>query len=163
MSNRANDYAVWAYRGENNVAILCTRKEANDWWNGNSQPLHCFVRGPGGKGRTQVKNNKVKGWGVYTMFWRFCLIPDGPPLFWHVTWFRWMDATRTMQKGKRYFGTIEAALEFHSSVMATLRKGGVPDGTSEEEKSIAGEVVQPGFVDDDDEGEPKDSADWWKE
>ena len=64
MSNRANDYAVWAYRGENNVAILCTRKEANDWWNGNSQPLHCFVRGPGGKGRTQVKNNKVKGWGV---------------------------------------------------------------------------------------------------
>jgi hypothetical protein len=47
--------------------------------------------------------------------------------------------------------------------MATLRKGGVPDGTSEEEQSIAGEVVQPGFVDDDDEGEPKDSADWWKE
>ena len=152
MSSRANDYAVWAYRGENNVAILCTRKEANDWWN----PW------PGGK-RTQVKNNKVKGWGVYTMFWRFCLIPDGPPLFWHVGWFRWMDATQTMQRGKRYFGTIEAALEFHSSVMATLRKGGVPDGTSEEEKSVAGEVVQPGFVDDDDEGEPKDSADWWKE
>ena len=71
MSSRANDYAVWAYRSENNVAVLCTRKEANDWWNG-----------PGGKGRTQVKNNKVKGWGVYTMFWRFCLIPDGPPLFW---------------------------------------------------------------------------------
>ena len=30
MSSRANDYAVWAYRSENDVAILCTRKEAND-------------------------------------------------------------------------------------------------------------------------------------
>jgi hypothetical protein len=60
---------------------------------------------------------------------------------------------------KRYFGTIELALEFHAAVMAIIRKCEVPDGTTQE----TDEVVQPGFLYDDDEGEAWDAADWWKE
>jgi hypothetical protein len=146
MGCPSNDNAVWAYLGPDNVAILCSREKANEWWNSKNS-------------RTQIKNNRVKGWGVSTVFWRFCLIPDGPPLFWQVGWFRWMEATRAMQIGKRYFGTIELALEFHAAVMAIIRKCEVPDGTTQE----TDEVVQPGFVYDDDEGEAWDAADWWKE
>jgi hypothetical protein len=140
MGNPSNDNAVWAYLGPDNVAILCSREKANEWWNSKDS-------------RTQIKKDMVGEWGVYTIFWRFSLIPDGPALFWQVRWFRWMEATRSKQKGKRYFGTIELALEFHAAVMAIIRKGGVPDGTS----------PGSGFVDDEDEGEARDAADWWKE
>ncbi len=87
MGCPSNDNAVWAYLGPDNVAILCSREKANEWWNSKNS-------------RTQIKNNRVKGWGVSTVFWRFCLIPDGPPLFWQVGWFSWMEATRAMQSGK---------------------------------------------------------------
>jgi hypothetical protein len=73
MGNPANDNAVWTYLGPDNVAILCSRKKANEWWDSKDVK------------RARIKNNKVKGWEIDTRFWRFSLIPDGPPLFWQVS------------------------------------------------------------------------------
>ena len=65
----------------------------------------------------------------------------------------------TSRRGERHFGTIEAALEFHASIVAILRKGAVPEGTSPE----SGFVYDDDEDEDDDECEAKDTADWWKE
>jgi hypothetical protein len=32
MGCRENDYAVWAILGQDDVPVLCTRKEANEWF-----------------------------------------------------------------------------------------------------------------------------------
>jgi hypothetical protein len=144
MGHPGNDNAVWAYLDATNTVILCTRKEANAWWYSEE-----------GK-RAQIKYDEIDGWDVDTRFWRFSLFPDGPPLFWRVSWFTGNIVTGYWSGG-RHFGTMEAGLEFHAGVMATIRNGGVPEATIHEDGL---EEYESGWSNDPEES---DSAYWWKE
>src|SRR5260221_13217011 len=76
MGNRALTYATWAYLGEDDVPVLCTRKKANEWaWSKE------------GLQRSQINHNRIPGWTIRTSFLRYSLAPDGPPLFWNVSCF----------------------------------------------------------------------------
>jgi hypothetical protein len=107
--HRGNDYAVCAYLNEESVPVLCTRKEANEWAES------------GGYARSQIKVDIIKGSGIETRFHRFSLAPDGPPLFWRVCWWSKAEPSECV---KRWFGTKEAALEFHAVIAdAVATKG----------------------------------------
>ncbi len=144
MGNPANDNAVWAYLDATKTVILCTRKEANAWWN--SEEVK----------RAQIKYDEINGWKIDTRFWRFSLAPDGPPLFWRVGWWTGNIVTG-YRSGERHFGTMKAALEFHAGIMATIRKGGVTDSTIQEDSEG---LDESGWSDDPEESDP---ADWWKD
>jgi hypothetical protein len=138
MTNPALDYAIWSILNEDNVPILCSRKEANAWWN--REYVSC-----------NIQSGRIDGWGIETAFRRYSLAPDGPPLFFRVCFWKWIETSCTMAQGERFFGTM-AAIHFHAELVA---KGG------EDLMSLADH--QDGEDRDDDDGEPRDAANWWKD
>jgi hypothetical protein len=143
MGCRENDYAVWAILGQDDVPVLCTRKEANEWfWSKDRK-------------RSQIKSDHVDGWCIYTSFSRMSLEPDGPPLFWRVGW--WTETKAPpFRSGERAFATKEAALEFHASLAAMLRA----HGDSALKLLELMNQTEERYPEDDEEG--REGADWWK-
>lgn len=142
MGFRENDYAVWAILGQDDVPVLCTRKEANKWfWSKDYR-------------RSQIKSDHVEKWCIYTSFQRMSREPDGPPLFWLVGWF---SETDPFTSGELLFGTKEAALEFQRTLVAMIRAHGE---SALELLELVNQTVQDDFGDDD---EDKEGTDWWKE
>jgi hypothetical protein len=138
MGNRALSYATWAYLGENDVPVLCSRKKANEWaWNKEGQQ------------RSRIKRDRTVGWTILTRFQRYSLAPDGPPLFWKVCCFK---ENGKLGMAEKFLGTKELALEFHAGLVATIRD----DAPLLSEGDFLELLCQP----DDDEG--FDGADWWK-
>lgn len=135
MGYRGNDYAVWAILGHDDVPVLCTRKEANKWfWSKDYR-------------RSQIKDDHVDRWCIYTSFSRLSNELDGPPMFWRAGCFA---ETGPYMGIARHFSTKEATLEFHATLAAMLRAHG-------DDALKLSELVDQ--VNDED----PDEADWWKE
>jgi hypothetical protein len=133
MTNPALDYAIWSYLNEDNVPILCSREEANAWWEREYDSC-------------QIQSGRIDGWGIETTFRRYSLAPDGPPMFFRVCWWKWIEASRTMAQGERFFGTMEAAIHFHAELVAE-----------------GNDLMSLADHQDGEDGEPRDAANWWKE
>jgi hypothetical protein len=65
------------------------------------------------------------GWRIFTTFNWFSLAPDGPPLFWHVSWHR---ASAPFEGRELWLGTKEAALELHELCAAVIARGHTLNG-----------------------------------
>jgi len=145
MGHPANEYATFAYLNEDYVPVLCTPKKADKWFWSEDQR------------RSQIKLDYINGWGLETRFRRFSLESDGPPLFWQVSC--WAQAAKVgpFQSRIRWFGTKDAALEFHMVVAAAIARGDTVDDDLiplEQEFNFDAEA---------DDEEDHDQADWWKE
>jgi hypothetical protein len=125
MGFRFPENTIFAYLDKDDVPAICTREEACEW-----------LQSEEGRRRSEIRSDDASGWRVYTHFQHFSSDPD-VPMFWEVTWYTLVGPWRT---GKRRFGTKEAALEFH----ATL---------------VSGEQPPDELTEDD---EDQDGADWWK-
>ena len=100
MGNRALSHANFARLNDQGVPVLCSRKEASEWYAG--RPALCAF-----------KHNRVDNYDIWTAFRWFSLEPD-TPLFWEVSLF---DAKQGTSVGYR-FGTKEAALAFHARLVS---------------------------------------------
>ena len=99
MGNRTLSHANFARLNDQGVPVLCSRKEASEWYAGRAA-LCAF------------KHNRVGTYDIWTEFRWFSLEPD-TPLFWEVSLF---EAKQGTSVGYR-FGTKEAALAFHASLV----------------------------------------------
>jgi hypothetical protein len=99
MGDRALSHANFARLNDQGVPVLCSRKEASEWYAGRAA-LCAF------------KHSRIGNYDIWTAFRWFSLEPD-TPLFWEVSLF---DAKQGTGVGYR-FGTKEAALAFHSNLV----------------------------------------------
>ena len=101
MGNRALTYATWAYLGEDDVPVLCTRKKANEWaWSKE------------GLQRSQIKHDRILGWTIRTSFERYSLAQDGPPLFWNVSCFKERGAMTGFRSQRILLALVEHRSRF---------------------------------------------------
>ena len=137
MGNPDLDYANFAYLNDEDIPVLCSRKEARESYNGQ---------------RCSMKHDDVAGWRIYTDFNWFSLEPDAP-MFCQVSW--WHESKPFSGLGKeRHFGTKEAALQFHSDLMVRLL----------DEQAGPGYSDSPQYLEDaEDDPHDRDDANWWKE
>lgn len=132
------DYANWAYLNEKGVPVLCARKEANHWFRS------------GGRERSQVRLDRIRGWNIGTRFCTFSLSPDGPPFFWQVC--LW-DENHLFRVGEQRFASREAALEFHASLIRLFPT----------HADRASELFEIAYNEDNEDAGEEDPADWWKD
>jgi hypothetical protein len=104
-----NTYAVWAMLNEEGIPVLCSKEEADEWWLSHDNAKNALIR-----------SESVGAWLIEAMFSRYSLALDGPPLFWRVICHR----DETFVGGSRWFGTREAALEFHAHWVEMFRTHG---------------------------------------
>ena len=76
--------------------------------------------------RCQLRYDRIDDWEIETRFQGCSTAPDGPPLFWRVSFY-----TLTGPREARHFGTKEAALAFHAEVV----ERGSSKGSSQENSS----------------------------
>src|ERR1700722_15871046 len=100
MGNRALLHASFARLNDQGVPLLCSRKEASEWY-ATRAALCAF------------KRDRVGDYDITTAFRWFSLEPD-TPLFWEVSLF---ETSEGRSVGYR-FGTKEAALAFHASLIS---------------------------------------------
>ena len=107
MRNKAfheDDY-TFAYLDKNDVPVLCNHARFMEWWN--SKP------------RWQIKTDVLHGWEVMTTFDGMSIDPDGPPLFFEVSFNNFQKGS----SGQLRFGTKETAIAFHDQVIQWIKGG----------------------------------------
>lgn len=122
MGNRALKHANFARLNDEGIPVLCSRREARQWYARRA-------------GLCTFKHDRVGTYEIWTTFCWFSLEPDTPQ-FWEVSLFNAEQGVT----GECRFGTKQAALEFHESL-------------------VSGEEPLDDSEADDDESDP---ASWWK-
>jgi hypothetical protein len=138
MGCRALTYANFARLNDEDIPVLCSRKEAREWYQSKAADLHC------------LRQTQIAGWQIFTTFNWFSLATDGPPLFWKVTCSR---ASGPFERRELWLGTKEAALELHELCAAVIARGHTLNGLIPLDSTTLAIRGLP---------EP-DEADWWKE
>ena len=101
MGARLLENTLFAYLGEDDVPVLCTRARAYSW-----------LRVEGGLHRSCIRRDGIDGLIIYTQFQHFSSEPD-VPMFWEVNWY----SLSPYRSGERRFGTKKEALEFHNRLV----------------------------------------------
>jgi hypothetical protein len=78
---------TFAYLDKDEVPVLCSWFEWKEWWKREAD-------------RCQLRYDRIDDWEIETRFQGCSNAPDGPPLFWRVSFY-----TSTGPSEARHFGT----------------------------------------------------------